>query len=77
MVAAYPDSDADEAEWIVQQIRSLALGSGLRYADCAVLVRANSLTRALEEVLLRENIAYQVSGGMSFFSRREVRDLIA
>ena len=72
VVAAYPDSDADEAEWIVQQIRSLALGSGLRYADCAVLVRANNLTRALEEVLLRENIAYQVSGGMSFFSRREV-----
>ena len=77
VVAAYPDSDADEAEWIVRQIRSLALGTGLRYADCAVLVRANNLTRALEEVLLREGIAYQVSGGMSFFSRREVRDLIA
>ena len=77
VMAAYPESDADEAEWIVRQIRSLALGSGLRYADCAVLVRANSLTRALEEVLLREGIAYQVSGGMSFFRRREVRDLIA
>ena len=77
VAAAYPESDADEAEWIVRQIRSLALGSGLRYADCAVLVRANNLTRALEEVLLRENIAYQVSGGMSFFSRREVRDLVA
>ncbi|MDE0446842.1 MAG: ATP-dependent helicase [Spirochaetaceae bacterium] len=77
VMAEYPDSDADEAEWIVRRIRSLALGSGLRYADCAVLVRANNLTRALEEVLLREGIAYQVSGGMSFFSRREVRDLIA
>ena len=77
VVAEYPESDTEEAEWIVRQIRSLALGSGLRYADCAVLVRANSLTRALEEVLLRENIAYQVSGGMSFFSRREVRDLVA
>ena len=77
VVAAYPESDAEEAEWIVRQIRSLALGSGLRYADCAVLVRANNLTRALEEVLLRESIAYQVSGGMSFFARREVRDLIA
>ena len=77
VVAAYPESDADEAEWIVRQIRSLALGTGLRYADCAVLVRANNLTRALEEVLLREGVAYQVSGGMSFFSRREVRDLIA
>lgn len=77
VTVAYPDSDADEAEWIVRQIRSLALGAGLRYADCAVLVRANNLTRALEEVLLREAIAYQVSGGMSFFSRREVRDLIA
>ena len=41
VVAAYPESDAEEAEWIVRQIRSLALGSGLRYADCAVLVRAN------------------------------------
>ena len=77
VMAEYPESDADEAEWIVRQIRSLALGSGLRYADCAVLVRANNLTRALEEVLLREGIAYQVSGGMSFFSRREVRDLVA
>ena len=77
VMAAYPESDADEAEWIVRRIRSLALGSGLRYADCAVLVRANSLTRALEEVLLREGVAYQVSGGMSFFSRREVRDLVA
>ena len=77
VVVAYPESDADEAEWIVRQIRSLALGTGLRYADCAVLVRANNLTRALEEVLLREGVAYQVSGGMSFFSRREVRDLIA
>ena len=77
VMAKYLDSDADEAEWIVRQIRSLALGSGLRYADCAVLVRANNLTRALEEVLLRESIAYQVSGGMGFFGRREVRDLIA
>ena len=77
VVAAYPESDADEAEWIVRQIRSLALSRGLRYADCAVLVRANNLTRSVEEVLLRENIAYQVSGGMSFFARREVRDLIA
>ena len=77
VVAAYPESDADEAEWIAQQIRSLALSAGLRYADCAVLVRANNLTRALEEVLLRDGIAYQVSGGMSFFARREVRDLIA
>ncbi len=77
VAVTYPESDADEAEWIVRQIRSLALGSGLRYADCAVLVRTNGLTRALEEVLLREAIAYQVSGGMSFFSRREVRDLIA
>ena len=77
VAVVYPDSDADEAEWIVRQIRSLALGAGLRYADCAVLVRTNNLTRALEEVLLREGIAYQVSGGMSFFSRREVRDLIA
>ena len=77
VVVAYPATEAEEAEEIVRHICSLAMRTSLRYADCAVLVRANGLTRAVEEVLVRDSVPYQVSGGMSFFSRKEVRDLIA
>ena len=75
VTVAHPADETDEAEWIAGQIRTLAVRARLRYADCGVLVRANSLMRAVEEAFLRERIPYQVSGGVSFFTRREVRDL--
>ncbi len=49
----------------------------LPFQDFGVLLRANHLTRALEEVFRKENIPYLVSGGMSFFERQEVRDMLA
>jgi DNA helicase-2/ATP-dependent DNA helicase PcrA len=48
-----------------------------RFEDFGVLLRANHLTRALEEAFRKENIPYLVSGGMSFFERQEVRDMLA
>ena len=47
-----------------------------RYEDFGVLLRANHLTRALEESFRKESIPYVVSGGMSFFERQEVRDML-
>ena len=49
----------------------------LKFHDFGVLLRANHLTRAIEEAFLKENIPYRVSGGMSFFERQEVRDMLA
>ena len=49
----------------------------LRFQDFGVLLRANHLTRALEETFRKENLPYSVSGGMSFFERQEVRDMLA
>jgi DNA helicase-2/ATP-dependent DNA helicase PcrA len=71
------DTELEEAEYVVSRIRTLMIRDSLRYHDFGVLLRANHLTRALEEVFRRENIPYVVSGGMSFFERQEVRDILA
>ncbi|MCX7028607.1 MAG: UvrD-helicase domain-containing protein [Spirochaetes bacterium] len=67
----------EEAAFIVSTVRMLGIRESVRYHDVAVLVRANHLTRAIEEEFLKERIPYRVSGGMSFFERQEVRDLLA
>jgi DNA helicase-2/ATP-dependent DNA helicase PcrA len=67
----------EEAAFIVSTIRMLGVRESVRYHDVGVLVRANHLTRAIEEEFLKERIPYRVSGGMSFFERQEVRDLLA
>jgi DNA helicase-2/ATP-dependent DNA helicase PcrA len=49
----------------------------LKYDDFGVLIRANSMTRHLEEAFLAENIPYRISGGTSFFQRKEIKDVIS
>ncbi len=72
-----PEDGYDEAGFIARTIRELSAKENKRYHDFGVLVRTNSLTSVIEEVFLRENIPYRVSGGTSFFQRREVKDIIA
>ncbi len=72
-----PEDETQEAEYIAGAIRSAALRQRLPLSQFGVLVRTNSLTRALEEAFVRENLPYAVSGGMSFFQRAEVKDLLA
>ena len=71
------ETEVDEAEHIVSRIRALMIRDSYRFDDFGVLLRANHLTRALEESFRKENIPYLVSGGMSFFERQEVRDMLA
>ena len=78
LIEEYPaETEVAEAEFIASRIRTLMIRDSYRYEDFGVLVRANHLTRALEESFRKENIPYQVSGGMSFFERQEVRDMLA
>jgi DNA helicase-2/ATP-dependent DNA helicase PcrA len=49
----------------------------LNYADFAVLYRTNAQSRALEEALRRFNIPYRIYGGLSFYQRKEIKDLLA
>ncbi len=74
---SYPEDEVAEAQEIAESIRTLSLRERLPLSNFGVLVRANSLTRPIEEALIREGIPYQVSGGTSFFQRREVKDVVS
>jgi len=72
-----PEDESEEGILISEQIKTLAVREGLRYGDVGVLVRTNGLIRNLEVAFLSENIPYRVTGGQSFFQRKEIKDLIA
>jgi DNA helicase-2/ATP-dependent DNA helicase PcrA len=74
---AHPESESEEGEFIVGQIRAQVQKKRVPLREIGVLVRTNHLTRSIEEALLRHRLPYVVSGGMSFFSRQEVKDLLA
>lgn len=77
VVLNFPENEQKEGEFIAETIRSLALKQRIPLNQFGVLVRTNGLTRAIEEVFVRQNLLYQVSGGMSFFQRKEVKDILA
>lgn len=70
-------SDADEANFVAGNIWETRNREQRKYNDFAILYRTNSQTRAFEDALRRKNIPYKVYGGLSFYQRKEVKDLIA
>ena len=69
-------SDLDEAEFVVRTIAS-QIEAGAKPSDFAVLVRLNALTNKIEERLTSYGIPYKVFGGMKFFERKEIKDVLA
>src|SRR5690606_12081796 len=72
--AAY--NEMDEARFVVERIRQWVRDGG-SWREAAVLYRSNAQSRALEEVLLSEQVPYRVYGGMRFFERAEIKDTLA
>jgi len=72
-----PENESDEADFIASKIRELQFTETRRYHDFGVLTRTNSLARNIEEAFLADNIPYKVSGGTSFFQRKEIKDIIS
>ena len=70
-------TEIDEARCIADETESLMQASGWPYGSFAVLYRTNAQSRALEEELMRRFIPYQIVGGVRFYERREIRDLLA
>ncbi len=68
--------EKEEAAWIADQIRQLHK-DGEPFGSFAVLYRSNNQSRALEEMLMRAGIPYQIFGGTKFYERKEIRDIIA
>jgi DNA helicase-2/ATP-dependent DNA helicase PcrA len=71
----YPGNERAEAEFIAGQIRHLMIMENYKYHDFGVLTRTNSLAGNIEESFLADNIPYRVSGGTSFFQRKEIKDI--
>jgi len=69
-------SDIDEANWIATQIETMS-ENGAEYNDFAILYRASYLSRTIEQALLNKQIKYVVWGGIRFFERREIKDILA
>jgi len=69
--------EVDEARFVVKKIENLAQNDRKRYNDFAILYRTNAQSRIFEEYLINEVIPYQVIGGVRFYSRAEIKDIIA
>ena len=70
-------SDADEANFVANNIWEQHNSHQRKFTDFAILYRTNSQTRAFEDALRRKNIPYRVYGGLSFYQRKEIKDLVA
>jgi DNA helicase II / ATP-dependent DNA helicase PcrA len=77
IVGYVADNEHDEARFIAEEIDALAAGGEITYNDVAVFYRTNNSSRSLEEVFIRAGIPYKVVGGVRFYERREIRDLVA
>ena len=71
------DDEYDEASYIVRQINHLKTEEYYKYSDFAILYRMNSQSRAIEDILRRENIPYKIIGGLKFYERKEIKDIVA
>ena len=71
------DDEYDEGRFIVQEINHLRREEYMKYSDFTVLYRMNSQSRAIEEILRREGIPYKIVGGLKFYERKEIKDIIS
>ncbi|MBR1937324.1 MAG: UvrD-helicase domain-containing protein [Bacilli bacterium] len=69
-------NEKDEAQYVIRKIKEL-INKNVDYKDIAVLYRTNAQSRVIEEEMLKENLPYRVVGSFYFYSRKEIKDLIA
>ncbi|GGK49506.1 DNA helicase PcrA [Nocardia camponoti] len=71
------DNEHDEASFVAKEIDRLVDAGEITYGDVAVFYRTNNNSRALEEIFIRMGLPYKVVGGVRFYERKEVRDIVA
>jgi DNA helicase-2/ATP-dependent DNA helicase PcrA len=78
MVSKYiaPDEKA-EVNFVVRKIEKYMEGKNKKYKDFAIFYRTNAQSRAVEEYLVRQNIPYKIYGGLRFYDRKEIKDMLA
>lgn len=71
------DNEYAEAQFVTSKIREHIREEDLDYKDFAVLYRTNAQSRVVEEALLKEGIPYKIVGGLKFYDRKEIKDIVA
>ena len=71
------ENEYDEGSFIVEQINRLIREEYFKYSDFAILYRMNTQSRAIEDILRREDIPYKIVGGLKFYERKEIKDIIS
>ena len=71
------ENEYDEASFIAEQIEHLKREEKYEYTDFAILYRMNTQSRAIEDILRREAIPYKIVGGLKFYERKEIKDIIS
>jgi DNA helicase-2/ATP-dependent DNA helicase PcrA len=77
IVGYVADNEHDEARFVAEEIDGLVERGEITYNDVAVFYRTNNSSRSLEEVFIRAGIPYKVIGGVRFYERKEIRDIVA
>ena len=77
IVGYVADNEHDEARFVADEIDALADRGDITYNDVAVFYRTNNSSRAVEDVFIRAGIPYKVVGGVRFYERKEIRDIVA
>ncbi|HUX42299.1 MAG TPA: UvrD-helicase domain-containing protein [Rectinemataceae bacterium] len=72
-----PADEAEEADFIARTIKEIKFEEHRPWEDFGILIRTNNLARRMEESLLAANVPYRISGGTSFFGRKEIKDIIS
>ncbi|KQY02894.1 ATP-dependent DNA helicase PcrA [Mycobacterium sp. Root135] len=77
IVGYVADNEHDEARFIAEEVEALTSRGDVNYSDVAVFYRTNNSSRAVEDVFIRAGIPYKVVGGVRFYERKEIRDVVA
>ena len=70
------DTEKAEARFVIEKIKQFH-NQGDNYSDCAIMYRNNSISRNFEDVLIQSHIPYKIYGALSFFARKEIKDMVA
>ena len=77
LVLSQLSSDREEAMYVCRDIKRKMKDFGMKYSDFAILYRTNSQSRTFEEQMLKDGMPYRVYGGLSFYQRKEIKDIVA
>jgi DNA helicase-2/ATP-dependent DNA helicase PcrA len=71
------DDEHEEAMFVAEEVERLVSEEGLRYRDVAIFYRTNAQSRVLEDVFMRTGVPYKVFGGVRFYQRKEIKDVLS